>query len=62
MQIDNGITERERAEVLEAIAEILAKDESRLKDSTTRSGFIFAQGCVDADREILNFLRKRWQA
>lgn len=62
MQIDNGITDRERAEVLKAIEEILAKDEHRLKDSTTRSGYIFYQGIVDADREILNYLRKRWQA
>lgn len=62
MQIDNGITERERAEVLASIEEILAKDESRLKDSATRSGYIFAQGCICADREILDYLKKRWQA
>lgn len=62
MQIDNGITDRERAEVLEAIEKILAKDEQSLKDSVTQLGYVFWQGCVDADREILNFLRKRWQA
>lgn len=62
MQIDNGITDRERAEVLEVIEKILAKDERRLEDSVTRSGYIFAQGCVLADREILDYLRKRWQA
>lgn len=62
MQIDNGITDRERAEVLEAIKEILTKDERRRDDSATRSGYIFAQGCVCADREILEYLKKRWQA
>lgn len=62
MQIDNGVTDRERAEVLAAITEILASDEHRLEDATTRSAFIFAQGCIDADREILDYLRKRWQA
>lgn len=62
MQIDNGITEQERAEVLAAIEEILAKDERKREDSVTRSVYIFWQGCVDADREILDFLRKRWQA
>lgn len=61
MQIDNGITDRERAEVLKAIEEILASDERHFKDATTRSGYIFYQGCVDADRAILNYLRKRWQ-
>lgn len=62
MQIDNGITDRERAEVLEAIETILAKDKSRIEDVATRSGYIYAQGCIDADREILDYLRKRWQA
>lgn len=61
MQIDNGITNQEREEVVAAIKAILATDEHRLKDATTRSGFIFAQGCVCADREILAYLKKRWQ-
>lgn len=61
MQIDNGITDREREEVITAIEAILASDERRLKDAITRSGFIFAQGCVCADREILDYLKKRWQ-
>lgn len=61
MEINNGITDREREEVITAIEAILATDERRLKDSITRSGYIFAQGCIDADREILDYLRKRWQ-
>ena len=61
MEINNGITDREREEVITAIEAILASDEQRLKDTITRSGFIFAQGCVCADREILAYLKKRWQ-
>lgn len=61
MQIDNGITDQERAEVITAIEAILATDEHSLKDAITRSGFIFAQGRVCAGREILDYLKKRWQ-
>lgn len=61
MEINNGITDQEREEVITAIEAILATDEHRLKDAITRSGFIFAQGCVCADREILTYLKKRWQ-
>ena len=61
MEIDNGITERERAEVIAAIEAIAEKDRQRLEDASTRSGFLFAQGLRCADEEILNYLKKRWQ-
>ena len=61
MEIDNGITERERSEVIAAIEEIAAKDQRRLEEATTRSGFLFAQGLKCANEEILNYLKKRWQ-
>lgn len=61
MEIDNGITERERAEVIAAIEEMAAKDQQRLEEATTRSGFLFAQGIKWAEVEILNYLKRRWQ-
>lgn len=61
MEINNGITNQEREEVIAAIEAILAGDEHRLKNVTTRSGYIYNEGIIHADREILAYLKKRWQ-
>ena len=61
MQIDNGIADREREEVITAIEAIAERDRQRIKDASTRSGYIFAQGLRCANEEVLNYLKKRWQ-
>lgn len=61
MEVNNGITDREREEVIAAIEAIAEKDQQRLKKASTRSGYIFAQGLRCANEEILNYLKKRWK-
>ena len=62
MQIDNGITDRERAEVLEAINEMYDNTANRLKKATDKEAYIYAVGEMQALEVVRCFLRKRWQA
>lgn len=62
MQIDNGITDRERAEVLAAIKEMCDNTANRLKKATDKEAYIYAVGEMQALEVVRSFLRKRWQA
>lgn len=61
MQIDNGITDRERAEVLAAINEMYDDTTKAIKKATGESEYIYAQGKRYMIERVRDYLRKRWQ-
>lgn len=61
MEIDNGITERERSEVVAAIEAIAHEDAQQLKKATDELAHAYCLGCKLTSENILNYLKKRWQ-
>lgn len=62
MQIDNGVTDRERAEVLAEINKMYDDTTKAIKMATGESEYIYQQGKRYMIERVRDFLRKRWQA
>lgn len=60
MQIDNGITDRERAEVLAAINEMYYDVKQAIKNATDEKEYIYQQGQRDMIERVRDYLKKRW--
>lgn len=60
MQIDNGITDRERSEVLAAINEMYDDTTKAIENATTEPANIYAQGKRYMIERVREYLQERW--
>lgn len=60
MQIDNGITDRERAEVLAAIEEMYNDTTKAIEKATGEAEYIYTQGQRNMIERVRDYLKKRW--
>lgn len=61
MEINNGITDREREEVIAEINKMYNIAADRLKKATGKDAYIYAIGEMQALEVVRSFLKKRWQ-
>lgn len=61
MEINNGITDRERNEVIAAITELFNNADKKIENATDRDEYVYAVGLKWGIEKALSYLKERWR-